>query len=61
MKIKHEGKQYEVEQDQTCQECGMSFYVMEFDISLDAGNDQAGYSDCPHCQNEQSIYLHETN
>lgn len=57
MKIQHEGKTYEVEQDQTCDECGKSFYIMIFDLSLDAGNDLAGYTDCPHCQNEQVIYL----
>ena len=59
MTITHEDKQYTIYQDRVCDECGMSFYVLEFDVSLDAGNDQAGYTDCPHCQNEQIVHLHE--
>ena len=59
MKVQHEGKTYEVDQERVCDECGQAFYILIFELSLDAGNDFAGYTDCPHCQNEQVVHLHE--
>ncbi len=57
MKIQHEGKQYEVEQDRKCADCGKEFYILIFDLRVEASNDQAGFSTCPHCQNEQIVPL----
>ena len=61
MRIEHEGKTYEVEQERTCDECGKSFYILIFDLSLEAGNDQAGFSECIHCGCEHVVYLHEVD
>lgn len=61
MRIEHEGKHFIVNQDRECDECGMSFYILIFDLSLDAGNDIAGYTDCPHCQNEHVVHLDEVD
>lgn len=61
MKVNHEGKEYEVKQDRTCDECGKSFYIMSFDLSLEKGNDTTGFSTCLHCGCEHVVYLHEVD
>ena len=43
----------------TCEECGYEWETDATQLQSDEGDDLAMYTDCPSCQNEHVVYIHD--
>ncbi len=43
----------------TCEECHHEWQTDATQLQSDEGDDLAMYTDCPDCQNEHVVYIHD--